>query len=46
MRSNGEDLTVVKMKTRRYFITDKDKLRLEKQCKTNPKFIIRASFKK
>ena len=34
------------MKTRRYFTIDKVTLRLEKQCKTKPKYITRASFKK
>lgn len=34
------------MKTRRYIITDKETLRLQRQCKTKPKYITRASFKK
>ena len=41
------------MKSRRDFITDKETLRLQRQflrlvklCKTKPKYIIRASFKK
>ena len=46
MRSDGNDFMVVKMKTRRYVITDKETLGLQRQCKTKPKYIIRASFKK
>lgn len=34
------------MKTRGYVVTDKETLCLQMKCKTKPKYITRASFKK